>query len=77
LKPHYQCAIAVFVHVAFLIMMRKVQGRIRFRERQVLLLTAIDGLSHAQAAAVIGIRPQSVTKYLYRLRSRLRVQEKE
>ena len=40
-------------------------------DREVLLLVTWDGLSHAQAAEVLGVRPATLTMRLHRARQRL------
>jgi RNA polymerase sigma-70 factor, ECF subfamily len=41
------------------------------RDREVLLLVTWDGLSHAEAGAVLGVRPATVTMRVHRARRRL------
>jgi RNA polymerase sigma-70 factor (ECF subfamily) len=41
-------------------------------DREVLLLVTWDGLSHAQAAEVLSVRPATLTTRLYRARQRLK-----
>jgi RNA polymerase sigma factor (sigma-70 family) len=41
-------------------------------DREVLLLVTWDGLSHAQAAEVLGVRPATLTMRLHRARQRLK-----
>lgn len=45
-------------------------GRLDERDREVLLLTAWEGLGHADAARVLGIRTGTVTVRLHRARRR-------
>ena len=44
---------------------------LRERDREVLLLVTWDGLSHAEAAAVLGVRPATLTMRVHRARARL------
>jgi RNA polymerase sigma factor (sigma-70 family) len=49
-------------------------GRLRPDDREVLMLTAWEGLDASQAAAVLGCTPQAVHTRLHRARARLRAQ---
>jgi RNA polymerase sigma-70 factor (ECF subfamily) len=44
---------------------------LRAGDREVLLLVTWDGLSHAEAAAVLGVRPATLTMRVHRARARL------
>ncbi|MBE2315793.1 sigma-70 family RNA polymerase sigma factor [Solirubrobacter sp. CPCC 204708] len=44
---------------------------LRARDREVLLLVTWDGLSHAEAAQVLGVRPATLTMRVHRARRRL------
>jgi RNA polymerase sigma-70 factor, ECF subfamily len=44
---------------------------LRARDREVLLLVTWDGLSHAEAAEVLGVRPATLTMRVHRARRRL------
>jgi RNA polymerase sigma-70 factor (ECF subfamily) len=49
-------------------------ARLRPADREVLLLTAWEGLDAAQVAAVLGCTPQAVHTRLHRARARLRAE---
>jgi RNA polymerase sigma-70 factor (ECF subfamily) len=49
-------------------------GRLRPEDRELLMLTAWEGLDAAQAAAVLGCTPQAVHTRLHRARARLHTQ---
>jgi DNA-directed RNA polymerase specialized sigma24 family protein len=47
-------------------------GRLRTADRELLMLTAWEGLDASQVASVLGCTPQAVHTRLYRARTRLR-----
>ena len=51
--------------------MLRALASLRAGDREVLLLVTWDGLSHAEAAQVLGVRPQTLTMRVHRARRRL------
>ena len=51
--------------------MRQALGRIRLRQRALLWLTYVEGLTHREVTTVLGLRPISVGPLLWRARRSL------